>query len=105
MYTSELRRNDRVKEHKDNCRLGHTDNSTLAAHLLNNDHKIIFENIQLLLSCSTYYLRIYREASEIYKHRNNLNRSEETMKINYAWVSKYRTRRRKLRQCIGLLLL
>lgn len=72
-----------VKEHKASCRLGQTTKSAVAEHtLLQKDHEIKFEDSKVLARIKNYYPRMYREAIEIHKHVNNLNRTEETMKIN-----------------------
>ena len=78
--------NTRIKEHQRHCRLGQTEKSAVADHILNNlDHKIAFEDTELLSSNRFYYPRLYREAIEIYKHPNNFNKKEEGLKINKTW--------------------
>lgn len=79
--------NTRIKEHKSNCRLGHTEKSAVAEHTLNNsNHRIRFEDTQVLATTNSYYARLYREAIEIHKHKDNFNRVEEALKINRTWV-------------------
>ena len=78
--------NTRIKEHKANCRLGQTDKSAVAEHTLRTDHRIKFEETQVLATTSAYYSRLYREAIEIEKHTNNFNKKEEAMKINKTWI-------------------
>lgn len=79
--------NTRIKEHKANCRLGHSEKSAVAEHTLNNtNHAIEFDKTQVLCTTTAYYPRLYREAIEIHKHPTNFNKSEESLKINRTWV-------------------
>ncbi|XP_030751544.1 uncharacterized protein LOC115879048 [Sitophilus oryzae] len=60
--------------------LGQTDKSAVAEHALRDgDHKIQFENTQVIATTSGYHPRLVREAVEIHKHPNNFNRKEETL--------------------------
>ena len=79
--------NTRIKEHKANCRLGQIEKSAVAEHTLTKtDHRIKFEDTQVLATTSSYHARLYREAIEIHKHNNNFNKTEEAVKINKTWI-------------------
>lgn len=79
--------NTRIKEHKANCRLGQIEKSAIAEHTLTKtDHRIKFEDTQVLATTSSYHARLYREAIEIHKHKNNFNKTEEAVKINKTWI-------------------
>ncbi|XP_030764983.1 uncharacterized protein LOC115889168 [Sitophilus oryzae] len=76
----------RLTEHKRSCRLGQTDKSAVAEHALRDgDHKIQFEDTQVIATTSGYHPRLVREAVEIHKHPNNFNRKEETLYLNRIW--------------------
>ncbi|XP_030753074.1 uncharacterized protein LOC115880083 [Sitophilus oryzae] len=76
----------RLTEHKRNCRLGQTEKSAVAEHALRDgDHKIQFEDTQVIATTSGYHPRLVREAVEIHKHPNNFNRKEETFYLNRIW--------------------
>lgn len=85
----------RLTEHKRCCRLGHIEKSAIAEHtLLQHNHRIQFEDTQVLSTEKAYHARMYREALEIQKHTNNFNRKEESLTINKAWLpalKNYRT--------------
>ncbi|XP_030747075.1 uncharacterized protein LOC115875683 [Sitophilus oryzae] len=77
-----------LTEHKRSCRLGQTDKSVaaVAEHALRDgDHKIQFEDTQVIATTSGYHPRFVREAVEIHKHPNNFNRKEETLYLNRIW--------------------
>ena len=68
----------RLAEHERNCRLGHTDKSAVADHAYSDPgHNIEFSNTDVLSTTKNYFLRLCREAIEIFKHENNFNRKEE----------------------------
>jgi hypothetical protein len=76
----------RISEHQRNCRLGQTDKSAIAEHILFNDgHRMLYEDTTVLSRDKNYHTRLYREAIEIHKHNNNINKKEETLKINNIW--------------------
>ena len=89
VYIGQTKRaiNTRIKEHKANCRLGHTEKSAVAEHTLKEqNHQIKFKDTQVLAQETNYHTRLYLEAIEIHKHRENFNRSEETLKINRTCI-------------------
>ncbi|XP_030761017.1 uncharacterized protein LOC115886103 [Sitophilus oryzae] len=60
--------------------------SAVAEHALRDgDHKIQFEDTQVIATTSGYHPRLVREAVEIHKHPNNFNRKEETLYLNRIW--------------------
>ena len=72
MYIEQTKRsiNTRIKEHKANCRLGHTEKSTIADHSLNNqNHPIRFQDTQVLAQAPHYHTRFYIETMKIHKHK------------------------------------
>ena len=78
----------RITEHKRSCRLGHVEKSALAEHALTlDDHKILFEDTQVLDRTRSYYPRIYREAIEIQKHAQNFNRKDEGLNLSRTWTT------------------
>ena len=46
---------------------------------------MMFEDTKILSSSLHYTTRLHREAIEIYKHGLNINRKEETLRLNKAW--------------------
>ena len=77
----------RITEHKRNCRYGHTEKSAVAEHTLSQDnHRIMFEETQVLDKTLSYHARLYREAIEIHKHPTNFNRKEEGVNLSKTWT-------------------
>ena len=76
----------RLKEHERHSRLKQVDKSAVAEHSMLQDHKIQYENTDVLSTTVHYHTRLQREAIEIFKHHNNFNRKEETRKINKVWI-------------------
>ncbi|XP_076397942.1 uncharacterized protein LOC143266273 [Megachile rotundata] len=75
--------NTRLKEHERCARLGYIQ-SAVAEHQITTGHKILFEKTKVLAKTSAYLPRKYREAIEIRKHPNNINR-ETGYHINPIW--------------------
>ncbi|XP_030752696.1 uncharacterized protein LOC115879829 [Sitophilus oryzae] len=71
----------RLTKHKRSCRLRQTDKSALR----DADHKIQFEDTQVIATTSGYHPRLAREAVEIHTHPNNFNRKEKTFYLNRIW--------------------
>jgi len=71
------RLNTRIAEHKRSCRLGQTEKSSVAEHALSRGHDIRFEEVEVSERSEHYYPRLTREAIEIFKHENIINRKEE----------------------------
>ena len=57
-----------------------TEKSAVADHMWGQNHKILFNETQLLFSVTHYSTGIYREAIEIHKHKNSFNKKEESFK-------------------------
>ena len=75
-----------VQEHERHCRLGDTERSAVAQHMVKNpEHKIAFDDTELICNTQHYYPQLHREAIEIYKHKNNFNKKEEGLKIHKTW--------------------
>ncbi|XP_076396721.1 uncharacterized protein LOC143265924 [Megachile rotundata] len=75
--------NTRLKEHERCARLGYIQ-SAVAEHQITTGHKILFEKTEVLAKTSAYLPRKHREAIEIRKHPNNINR-ETGYHINPIW--------------------
>lgn len=61
--------------------------SDVAEHTLSNtEHRIKFEETQVLATTSSYHARLYREAIEIHKHTDNFNKTEEAEKVHKTMV-------------------
>ncbi|KAJ7345188.1 hypothetical protein JRQ81_001138, partial [Phrynocephalus forsythii] len=41
---------------------------------------------QVLDNTNNHYVKLYREAIEIHKHKHSSNKKEESLKINKAWL-------------------
>lgn len=59
--------------------------------LAEGDHNIIFGNARLLNNTTSYYARLDREATGIYKHKNNFDEQEESLKLNPPSLSNHQT--------------
>ncbi|KAJ8921267.1 hypothetical protein NQ315_013739 [Exocentrus adspersus] len=84
LYIGTTRRSisTRIGEHKRHCRLGHTEKSEVAEHAFNDgNHRILFEETEVLDNTQRYFPRLTREAIEIHKHQENFNMIEETAKL------------------------
>ena len=78
--------NTRIKEHDRHCCLRDTERSAVAQHIvMNPEHKIGFDDTELLCNMQHYYPRLHREAIQIYKHKNCFNKKEEGLKIYQSW--------------------
>lgn len=66
--------NTRQKGHKNDCRLRRSERSNVTEHTLLK-----------AVSWKHYFTRLYREAVDIQKHKNNFNRTEESIKISSTW--------------------
>nr|XP_012149152.1 PREDICTED: uncharacterized protein LOC105663622 [Megachile rotundata] len=75
--------NTRLKEHDRCTRLGYIQ-SAVVEHQITTGHKILFDKTEVLAKTSAYIPRKHREAIEIRKHPNNINR-ETGYHINPIW--------------------
>ena len=74
--------NTRIAEHKRHCCLLQSEKSSVAEHALENpEHKIIFDETEVLSTTHHYFTPLHREAIEIYKHKNCFNKKEESHKL------------------------
>jgi hypothetical protein len=78
----------RLGEHRRHCRLDQPEKSAVAEHALENlEHSMLFGDTVVLSSVRGFFPRLHREALEIFKHGNRcMNRREERMAINEAWL-------------------
>jgi len=76
-----------LKEHYADVRLDRTQNSTLAQHSHGTKHPIRIEDMKVLPHADNWSLRRIREAIEIVKHPNCLNR-DCGLTINRSWLPK-----------------
>ena len=83
----------RVKEHERHCRLYQPEKSSIASHMLETGHKIMFEKTKVLAKTSHYYAKLRRKSIEIHKLENNFNKREESLKLNKTWFPALRNRK------------
>ena len=84
--TTKRSANTRIKEHKRHCHLRYTERSAVAQHMVKNpEHKIAFDDTELICNMQHYYPRLHHEAIEIYKHKCKFNKTEEGLKIHKSW--------------------
>lgn len=76
VYIGETRRTikTRISEHERDTRLKHITQSALAEHKHDTGHNIKFAETEVISRTSRYYPRKIREAIEIFKNPNNINR-------------------------------
>jgi len=66
--------NIRMKEHQRDVRLKHITQLALSKHNIETGHQILFDKTSIIATTTSYFPRKYREAIEIQKHPDNLNR-------------------------------
>jgi len=76
--------NIRIKEHQRDVRLKHTTQSVLSEHNVETGHQILFDKTTTIATTTAYFPRKYREAIEIQKHFDNLNR-DNGYNISKIW--------------------
>ncbi|XP_071053515.1 uncharacterized protein [Onthophagus taurus] len=74
----------RIKEHERDVRLKKTQQSAVAEHCHAKGHRIDFEQTKVLARDNRYYQRLTREAIEIHRHKNNVNR-EDGWELSRTW--------------------
>ena len=75
----------RLKEHEADMRIERVRTSALAKHYAKTKHQICLENTKILAKENHYFKRKFREALEIIKHPNNLNR-DGGLEVNTNWL-------------------
>lgn len=75
----------RKQEHQRHLRLLQPERSALAEHSIREDHKIRFDEVEVLARPRGYYNQVRREAVEIIQHPNNLNR-EDGFRLSRTWL-------------------
>lgn len=76
--------NVRVKEHSNNVRRRAT-TSALANHVVEFGHTIDFDNTRTLASLDYNLPRVFREAIEIEKRPNNINKRDDSIRLSQTW--------------------
>jgi len=71
-----------IKKHQHGVRLKHVTQSALSEYNIETAHQILFD--KTIADITSYFSRKYREAIEIQKHPNNLNR-DNGYNINKIW--------------------
>jgi hypothetical protein len=74
----------RIKEHEADIRNERTRTSALAEHSLKTKHHVCLEDTKILAKEDHYYKRRLREALEIIKHPNNMNR-DGGLEVSSFW--------------------
>lgn len=74
----------RIKEHSSAIRLGHHEKSAVVEHAVQG-HDINIGKPVILAREKHFKTRLFREALEIKKHRNNFNR-DSGQKISESWL-------------------
>ena len=49
------------------------------------DHKILFDDTEVLSNTQNYLTRLHREAIEFHKHTNCFNKKEESLRVKNSW--------------------
>jgi len=75
----------RICEHAADLRHGRTKSSALAEHVDKTSHHVCIEEAQVISKVAQFHLRKLREAIEIEKRPNNLNR-DDGWKVSRCWI-------------------
>jgi len=73
-----------MKEHQRDVRLKHITQSALSKYNIETGHQILFDRTTTIATTTSYFPRKYREAIEIQKHSDNLNKNNG-YNINKIW--------------------
>jgi len=76
--------NIRMKEHQRDVRLKHITQSALSEHNIETGHQRLFDKTTTIATITLYFPRKYREAIEIEKHSDKLNR-DNGYNISRIW--------------------
>ena len=86
---------DRIKKHKWDIQLAHTEISTVSEHAHNTGHKAIWNEVKFIEHDPHYYTCRVKEAINIRLHPSNINR-DSGIEIPEAWmptIKKHNNRR------------
>ena len=75
----------RISEHAADLRHGKSKSSTLAEHAEKTKHKVCIEEAKVVAKVAQFHHRKFREAIEIERRPNNLNR-DDGWKISSCWI-------------------
>lgn len=90
--------NTHIKELSRSCKFIHPEKPSIAEHALGNpDGKVLFDDIELLSTVTSYYPRPFHEAIVIAKHNNNFNRQENSTCLYGIWLTAISNRIKPLR--------
>jgi len=86
-YIGETRRSihQRISEHAANLRHGRTKSSVLAEHVEKTKRQVCIEEAKVVAKAAHFHHRKFREAIEIERRPNNLNR-DYGWKISSCWI-------------------
>jgi predicted GIY-YIG superfamily endonuclease len=84
----------RIKEHGADIKNECTRTSTLVEHSLTTKHHVCLEDTKILAKEDHLFKRRIREAIEIIKHPNNLNR-DNGLEISESWIPLIHDRRNR----------
>jgi len=75
VYIGETERMVNIRMTERDVRLKYITHSALSEHNIEIGHQILFDKTTTIATTTSYFPRKYREAIEIQKHSNNLNRN------------------------------
>ena len=81
----------RIKEHQRCAKYGHFTQSALAEHWMETGHSVQYDKATMLAPSQGYFARKHREALEILKHPDNLNR-DKGYQTSHIWHTALNTR-------------
>eukprot|EP00253_Pinus_taeda_P003009 PITA_03009 len=77
--------NQRINEHSNDLRHGRAKSSALAEHAEKTKHHVYIEEARVIAKVAQFHHQNFREALEIEKRPNNLNRDDD-WKISGCWI-------------------
>ena len=78
----------RIKEHQSALK-NNPDGSAIATHILNNNHTLDWSECQILEKETNTIKRKIKEAINIRKNNNNINRIESSFPLNKVWTFEF----------------